>query len=97
MEKEQIFFQMEISTSVSMKMVNLQDMVNISGQMEIHIQVIFNMEWSMVKVNGKKNQHYLLMNKIKLQINCKINMMDIMSLIKNMDMVSFNGNLATDI
>jgi hypothetical protein len=51
----------------------------------------------MVKVNGKKNQHYLLMNKIKLQINCKINMMDIMSLIKNMDMVSFNGNLATDI
>ena len=44
MEKEQIFFQMEISTSVSMKMVNLQDMVNISGQMEIHIQVIFNME-----------------------------------------------------
>jgi hypothetical protein len=51
----------------------------------------------MEKVNGKKNLFYKSTMKTKQQTKYVISMMDIMSLIKSMDMESFNGNQATNI
>jgi len=51
-----------MSTMVSIKMVSRTVMVYTNGNQDLYILENFLMEWSMVKVNGKK------MKKIKNQI-----------------------------